>query len=128
MLVAALAVRLLCSCPRCACLTLLSCCAELRERVERILGIPEELDDDRKNSWLKQTPYLRDYFMKPDSVHNLRRRHMDTVWRLCERDVDSVREAVRSLRLYLWTELLFVICNRLRGEPRAPLRSAAPLR
>lgn len=44
---------------------------------------------------ISNSPYAHDYNITSDTIRNIRRKHIDCLWRRANRDVDSVRLAVR---------------------------------
>lgn len=72
-----------------------ACCADVRALIRDKLGIsagtPASVIADKVNKSI----YAKDYFMDKDYVRNLRVKHVDILWRLRARDVESMQLLVR---------------------------------
>jgi hypothetical protein len=79
------------------CRSIQSTCAALRKHIYAQLGIADNATPDEIAAAIEGTPYRRDYHVTTNTICNLRRKHVDVLWRLRERDVDSCFAAVRCL-------------------------------
>lgn len=85
------------------------------------LGITKPDDSAQLNAKLKASQHGRDYNVTGHFIRDLRRRRLDVEWRRADRDLDSVRIAVRSRSAGTWLP----VCPRVMcGLPARACRLA----
>lgn len=70
-------------------------CAGLREIVRARAGISEDDSPEEVTLKLRSSAHARDFYVTGHFIRDLRQRKLDVEWRRADRDVDSVRAAVR---------------------------------